>query len=162
MVKMFLKSFEHNCCFVVAMLVIATNKIVSAINNALPNIVLLIVIIISFLLLIGSFYKTGEFDFFQNYGFAKMGFFFVILIVVILIFANSIMRTDNESWLESIWNYIAGNLTGTVVTSFIFLAVAIAAVLFVTKNPEASGVNNVIRDYFSFADTFIILNRLVL
>ena len=61
------------------MLVIATNKIVSAINNALPNIVLLIVIIISFLLLIGSFYKTGEFDFFQNYGFAKMGFFLLYL-----------------------------------------------------------------------------------
>ncbi|HIH25507.1 hypothetical protein J4476_00170 [Candidatus Woesearchaeota archaeon] len=134
------KALNTTVAFVVAMLVIATNKIVSAINNALPNIVLLIVIIISFLMLIGSFYKTGEFDFFHNdnYNFAKMGFFFVILIVVILIFANSIMRTENESWLEFVWNYFANNLTGTVVTSLIFLAVAIGAVLYVTNSSSSS------------------------
>src|SRR3989344_469488 len=42
--------------FVIGMFVIATNKIVTALNQALPNVVFLIVIIISFLMLVGTFY----------------------------------------------------------------------------------------------------------
>ena len=40
--------------FVVGMIVISMNEVVNAINEALPNVVLLLVILISFLMLVGT------------------------------------------------------------------------------------------------------------
>src|SRR3990167_8357987 len=51
------KNLNAMVAFVVAMLVVATNKIVTAINEALPNIVLIIVAFVAFLLMIGVFMK---------------------------------------------------------------------------------------------------------
>ena len=53
--------------FVIALLVVSTNKIVTALNEALPNIVLLVVILVSFLLLIGVFSKSEELDFYAKH-----------------------------------------------------------------------------------------------
>src|SRR5947207_1013398 len=54
------RSLNSTVAFVVAMLVVATNKVVTAINTALPNVVLLIVLLVCFLMLVGMFYKEGE------------------------------------------------------------------------------------------------------
>ena len=129
------RSLNTTVAFVIAMFVVATNKIVMAINRALPNIVLLIVIIISFLMLVGVFYKTGEFDFAKDYK-KTTGFFVILLfIVILLIFADSIMKTQDQSWLGYIVNYVVENFSGTVVTSLLFLVVAVGAIYYVTKSP---------------------------
>src|SRR3989344_9704155 len=44
--------------FVVGLLVVATARVVSIINKALPNIMLILVISISFLILLGSFVRS--------------------------------------------------------------------------------------------------------
>ncbi len=125
--------------FVMAMFVVATNKIVTALNQALPNVVFLAIIIISFLMLVGTFYKSGEFDFAKTHEGWVKGFMIVILVGIILIFANSIPRTNNQSWLEYVFDYVVNNFSGTIVTSAIFLIVAIVAVVYVTKASGGSG-----------------------
>ena len=132
------RALNTTVAFVIAMLVGATNKIVTAINKALPNVVLLLVIIISFLMLVGIFYKTGEFDFSEKYKGAVGWFVFVLLILVILIFAGSIMRTEDQSWLGYIADYVINNVTGPVVTSILFLIVAVVAIAYVTKSSSPS------------------------
>src|SRR3989344_5978325 len=119
--------------FVIGMLVIATNKIVTAINQALPNVVLLAVFIICFLMLIGSFYKTGEFNFTETHKGWVVAFGFFILIGIILIFADAIKKTSTQSYLDYILDYVINNMSGTVVTSVVFLIVAIGAVVYATK-----------------------------
>ncbi len=127
------KQLNIMVAFVFGMLVVAANSVVTAINKALPNVVLLIVIIISFLMLIGTFYKTGEMDFAKTHDRWTAFFVFIIFIAIVLIFANSIQKTPSQSYLEYIVDYVVNNASGTVVTSIIFLLVAIGAVVYVTK-----------------------------
>ncbi|MBS3156091.1 hypothetical protein J4413_02555, partial [Candidatus Woesearchaeota archaeon] len=57
------KNLNAAISFVIAMLVIASSQIVGVINEALPNLVLLMVVSLMFLLLLGIFLGTGEFNF---------------------------------------------------------------------------------------------------
>ena len=120
--------------FVIAMLVVATNQIVSALNKALPNVVLLAVTIICFLMLVGTFYKSGELDFAEKHGKWMKFIVPIIFILIVLIFADSIQRTPEQSYLDYIWFYIINNFRGPVVTSFIFLIVAVAAIVYITNS----------------------------
>jgi len=108
--------------FVFGMLVIAANKVVDAINTALPNIVFLVVIIISFLMLVGSLYKTGEFDLNEKEAAWKTAFVSIIFVLVVLIFTGSIKKTPDQSYLSFVIGYAIENFSGTIVTSVIFLA----------------------------------------
>lgn len=128
------KQLNAMVAFVVAMLVVATNQVVSALNKALPNVVLLAVTIICFLMLVGTFYKSGELDFAEKHGVWAKILMAVVFIFIVLIFANSIQRTPEQSYLEYIWSYIVTNFRGPVVTSFLFLIVAVAAIVYVTNS----------------------------
>ena len=126
------KNLNTMVAFVVGMLVIAANKVVDAINSALPNIVLLIVILVSFLMLVGSLYKTGEMESFsEKHSGWTLFFMIVIFIIIILIFAGSIKKTPNQSYLNYIVEYAIENFTGTIVTSVLFLAVALGAIFYI-------------------------------
>ena len=134
------KALNAMVAFVVAMVVISTNKVVTAINLALPNITLLAVVIVTFLMLVGVFYKEGEFDFAHKGQHKKWVAAFVIFILVAigLITLNSILLDSGESWLEYGFEYAVTNFTDTVVTSIIFLIVTIAAIYFVVGSSSSS------------------------
>ena len=118
--------------FIIALLVVATNKIVSIINKALPNVVLIIVMILSFLIMLGLFYKTGELDFSTKHaGFYKV-LVGVLFVGILLIFLNSIYLDSGESWLEYAFNYAFNNVTSPAITSIIFLLIALGAIVFIT------------------------------
>ncbi|MFA4887473.1 MAG: hypothetical protein WC595_04625 [Candidatus Nanoarchaeia archaeon] len=128
--------------FVVAMLVVATNKVVTAINTALPNVVLLLVSFVSFLLLIGMFYKEGAFDFgsaeFKGW---RVGFMITILAFIVLFFADAINYSGNKSWLDFFWEYLIANYSGTVVGAFVMLIIVLIAVYAITKPGKPGGSN---------------------
>lgn len=131
------RSLNATVAFVMGMLVVATNKIVTAINTALPNVVFLAVIIISFLMLVGIFFKEGEFDFANKEKGWVVVFMFVLLILIGLIFLDSIQADSGESWLTVGFNYVVDNASGPVVTSLIFLIVTLVAILFIMKKPSS-------------------------
>ena len=124
--------------FVAGMLVVAVNKVVYAINQALPNVVLLLVVIVSFLMLIGIFYKEGEFNFAEQHK-AWVGFFlFAVFAIIVLIFLDSILvGTTSQTYLEWILEYVIQNISGPIVTSIIFVIIAVGAILYITKAKEA-------------------------
>lgn len=121
--------------FVVAMMVIATNKVVNTINLALPNIILIIVAFVAFLLMIGVFYGTGELKFRETNPYYFKGFVAVSLIILVLILLNSLTLASGQTWLDFTIKYVTENLSGPVVTSIIFLIVAVAAIIYITKKP---------------------------
>ncbi len=120
--------------FVIAMIVVATNKIVTAINETLPNVVFIIIAFISFLMMVGVFFNSGEFNFVKSHGKFVTGFTIVSLILLILIVLNSLKLNSGQSWLDWTLEYIINNLSGPVVMSFVFLIVAVIAVGFITKS----------------------------
>jgi len=128
------KNLNAMVAFVVAMLVVAASNIVSVINEALPNIILLLVVLVSFLILIGIFSQTGEMNFAEKYKGFHWFFGFVILIGVTLIFLGAIRNDSGESWLEIGFNWIAQQWQGPVFTSAIIVIIAVVAIFWLTKS----------------------------
>lgn len=123
--------------FIIALLVVATNKVVSIINKALPNVVLIIVMILSFMLLLGLFYKSEELEFAKKHETFYRILMIVLFIGVILIFLNSLQLESGQSWLSYGFEYFINNISSPIITSLIFLAVALAAIVFITKEKKA-------------------------
>src|SRR3989344_6291980 len=121
------KNLNSMVAFTIGLLVVATNKVVTAINGALPNVILLLVISFAFLLLISIFHKTGELDFKTAHGRWYMFFVFALFICVALIFLGSIPLDSGQTWLAFGWEYILNNWGGSVVSSFILLGVVLLA-----------------------------------
>lgn len=128
------RSLNTMVAFVIAMIVVATNKIVTAINETLPNVVFIIIAFVAFLLMIGVFFNTGEFNFAKSNPKAMIGFTIVSLILLVLIVLNSLKLDSGQSWLDWTTEYVVNNFSGPVVMSLVFLLVALFAVGFITKS----------------------------
>ncbi len=116
--------------FAVALFVVGATNIVSVIRESLPMVVLVLVAIISFMLLAGSF-MAGEFSFDDK---PRWKIFLTILmfISVILIFMGVIKTSSGVSWLSFIWNYTLTNwATGPIVSGLVFLVVIVASIFFI-------------------------------
>ncbi len=132
------KNLNSMVAFTIALLVVATNAVVTAINKSLPNIVLLLVTSVSFLMLIGVFWKTGEIDFKKEH--ENWYKFFVVLMFlgVALIFMNSLYLSDGQSWLNWLVNYIINSTGSTVSSSIILLLIIVGAIVYITRTPTQS------------------------
>ena len=127
------KNLNAMVAFVLAMIVVAAANIVSVINEALPNILLLLVVLISFLILAGVFAKTGEYDLGTKHSNIYMFFIMVVLLGVIMIFLAAIRTASGKSWLEIALTWITEQWQGPVFTSIIIVIIAIAAIVWLTK-----------------------------
>ena len=94
------RNLNSMVAFVVGLLTVATANVVRTINESLPNVVLLTVVGVSFLIMIGVFMKTEEFDFQKKHKKLYMTFIVIMFIGVIAIFLNSIYDAQGNSWLE--------------------------------------------------------------
>lgn len=129
-------SINAMVAFAIALFVVAATNIVAVIRESLPMIVLVLIVIISFMLLAGSFMATGEFSF-ETSKFWKIFLTVVMFIAVILIFMNAIKTDAGVSWLKYMYIYITKNwATGPVVSGIIFLAVIIASIYFIVGPRE--------------------------
>ena len=130
------KNVDSMVSFILALLVVASNKIVTAINIAMPNIILLMVISISFLMLIGTFATTGEFNFKQGHPTYYAAFVAFLLAGTIIIFLYAIKLDSGKSWLEYSYDYVMRSWGGSIVSSFLLLAIIIGAILFITRGTD--------------------------
>ncbi len=127
------KNLNAVVAFVVAMLVVAAANIVGVINEALPNIVLLLVVLVSLLLLVGVFFKTGELDLGTTHKTTVGIFIGLISIGVLLIFLGAIRNEDGKSWLEWVFNWIIEQWQGPIFASILIFILAIATIVWLTR-----------------------------
>ena len=123
------KNLNSMVAFAVAFLVVAATKIVELIQLSLPQIMLLLVIIIAFMLLVGVFLGDKAGNFAQHY--PKSAKFFMVLafIAIVLIFLNIFgLLVPAKDTTVSLFSSPAGG-------SIILLIIALAAIWFVMKNP---------------------------
>ena len=130
------KNLDAMVSFVVALLVVATNKVVTAINKSLPNVVLLIVVFLSFLLMLGIFWKSEEFDFKGKHPAWYTAFSVILFIGLIFVFLDALTMDDGKTWLEYLLSFIGKNSGGSVLGSIVFLGVTIAAIFVVVNGPK--------------------------
>ncbi len=132
------KNLDAIVAFVFAMLVVAATKIVKVINTALPQISLLIIVALSFLLMIGIFMKPDN-TLYDKLSKGWMTFLMIVMFVaVIFIFSATIPANEKQSWLGFAFDYVIEFWSGTLVATLVLLGVVIWAIMFITKGDQGS------------------------
>jgi hypothetical protein len=91
------KNLNAIIAFAIGFLVIASTQLVQLISDVLANVVLMLVLIISFLLLVGAFRGDKELNFFEEFSGWKKFFVILVFIGVVAIFLNAM------DWLKYIF-----------------------------------------------------------
>lgn len=118
------KALNAIVAFVVSFFVVGSTKLVGILNRALANTVLLLILIVFFLILVGSFFKEGEEVFLKD----RWRTFFMtsVFIGIVLIFMEAI------GWLQDLWDFLKDNWDVNWVASIIMAIVVIAFMAFIT------------------------------
>lgn len=129
------KNLNSMVAFVIAFLVVASTRLVAVINEVMANIVLLLLLSVSFLLLIGSFYSKGQ-EVALERGFWRIFFMIIMFVGIVLIFLNAL------DWLEPIWDFLVHYYDSTIVGSIILLAVILGFMFFIVAEPKSKKPTN--------------------
>lgn len=128
------KNINAMVAFCGAFFVIASSKLVSTIQEAVGNVVLLLLVAVSYLLLIGTFFKEGE-DVTLEGGTRK--FMMILMFIgVVLIFAHAIPTSDGQPWLEYAYDYVVDNYDSTAVSAVILAIIVIGLMVWLTKGEK--------------------------
>ena len=133
------KNLNTMVAFVMGWLTVAATNVVGVINESLPNVVLLLVVSISFLLLIGAFMKTGELDFASKHENWYKGFVIALFVGIVLIFLGAIRDSKGKSFLTIVYDYIINNFGGTVFTSIVIVIIIVVVIIVITRSPGNGG-----------------------
>ena len=126
------KNLNAMVALIAAFLVIASAQLVSVINEVLSNVVLLLLLAISFLLLVGVFF-TGEKEFsLENYPTWIKFFMFAMFIGIVVIFLNAL---DWLHFITDVFEY----WDATWAASIIFLVVILIFIWIITMDPKVPG-----------------------
>ena len=123
------KNLNSIVAFCIGFFVIASTKLVAVINEALANMVLLLLLSVSFLILIGSFMKESDESVYLEEPW-KTIFTIIMFIGILLIFLNAL------GWLDIMWVFILQHWNGPAVGSVILLGIIIGFMYLITKAPS--------------------------
>lgn len=127
------RNINSMVAFVVAFFVIAATKIVKAIQESLPLVAMVLIVVISLMLLVGSLASgSEEFSFSKH----KTWFGFLGILIGIGVLAIFLHAVD---WLEPVLNYIERYWQNTLIPSLILLAVIIGTVFYVVRGEKKEG-----------------------
>lgn len=129
------KNLNSLFAFVTAFLVVASTRIVRAINEALANVVLVLLMAVAFLLLAGTFH-TGKEEF-KLEGMYKGLFVGIMFASVILIFLHAIKTKDGKPWLFVGWEFIVNNYHEGAVSALLLTLALIGFMMYITKDPSS-------------------------
>jgi len=121
------KNLNSLVSFVMAFFVIASTKLVAVISETMANMVLLLLLAVSFLLLIGSFAKETE-DSVALSGTWKLLFEVIMFVGLVLIFLNAL------DWLTVIWDFVQQYTS--FIAAMLFL-LGIAGFVYFIARPES-------------------------
>lgn len=120
--------------FVSGFLFIASTRLVSLINQAVANIVILVIFSVLFLVLIGVFYSEKEEVFLG--GWQRMVFVIIMFVGIVLIFLYAIPTDEGEPWLMWFWNdYLAERWDTKTVGSVILMIVIVVFMFYIVREP---------------------------
>lgn len=128
------KNINSLVAFVVSFLVIASSKLVEIIIKISSQMVVILVGLVFFLLLIGTFYKKDEEVALEN----GMRTFFIILVFVSLsiMFLDALTTASGQTWLSWLWEQVTENYNSRAVSSLILMALVVGFMFYLTKDDK--------------------------
>jgi|SRR3989344_2983874 len=125
------RNLNSMVAFVIGLIFISIIRLVEVINQALPEVALVLIISVSLLMLVGLFWGTSEVK--LEVGWQKGLVFIIAFFVVLGIFFNAI------GWLDKIVDYAEMNWNETVIPTLIFFVIIIGAIFYVVGGNKKEG-----------------------
>jgi len=127
------KNLNSMVAFVISFLVIASTQLVSVINEVMANVVLLLILAVSFLILVGVFFGDQEFTLAKFGGWQK--FFMVLMFIgIVLIFLNAL---DWLKYVLVLFVYWDAEWASTL----IFFIIILGFIVYIIKDPSPKKTN---------------------
>lgn len=132
------KSLNAMVAFITGFFVIASTQLVAVINQSLSQIFLLLLIIVCFLLVWGSFHQQTKEGFFLDPKNKNQRFYYKVLmasvfISIIAIFFNAL------GWLEAIYDFLKNNWNTDYVAAVLFIALIVGFMAWITGDSAPKG-----------------------
>ncbi len=129
------KNLNSMFAFVTSFFVVASSRLVATINEAIANMVILLLLGICFLLLAGVFH-TGK----EEYELAKgyRNIFMIIMFVGILtIFLHAIKTENGTPWLYFAWGFLINNFDTPAFGALILTVMLVGMMMWITSSPKS-------------------------
>lgn len=127
------KSLNAMVAFVTGFFVVASTQLVAVINKSLSQIFLLLLLVICFMLVWGSFHEQTKNGFFLDakkhkfYYNALMG---IVFVAIAAIFLNAL------GWLQLVYDFLKDNWNTDYVAAVIFIAIILGFMMWITGDPK--------------------------
>jgi hypothetical protein len=128
------KSLNSLVAVCVAFFVVASPQLVPIINQALAQVIILLLIVVFYMILIGVFYSNSEDVFLQ--GGWRRGFMVALLIGIVLIFINAIPMADGTSVLVWFYTFVTGNVDAGYMSAVVLLLGIALIVWYLSREPK--------------------------
>lgn len=125
------KNMNSMIAFVVAFLVVVSSELVRTINEAMGNMVILLMLSISFMMLVGSFHKGDE-EFFLNDTYKNI-FMVIMFVGIVGIFLHAI-HYEGQPFLEYAWDWLDSKWDTNAVGSIIMILVMVGFMMYITSD----------------------------
>ncbi len=132
------KNLNSMIAFVIAFFVVASVRLVAIISETMSNIVLLILLAVSFLMLVGVFLGSEEFSLKDRtlYGGWLIFFMVFMTLAIFLIFLHAIRTEEGVTWLDVIWAWLVQNANSQILGSIVLIGIIIGFMFFVTRESK--------------------------
>jgi hypothetical protein len=129
------KSLNAMVAFITGFFVVASTQLVAVINKTLSQIFLLLLLVVCFLLVWGSFHQQSKEGFFLDpknkyHRFYYNALMAVVMIAIAMIFLNAL------GWLNKIYDFLKDNWNTDYVAAVIFILLIIGFMAWITNDPK--------------------------
>ncbi|MFH2019981.1 MAG: hypothetical protein ABIJ34_01075 [archaeon] len=128
------KNLNSMFAFVTAFLVVASSRLVAAVNEAVANMTVLLLLGVCFMILVGVFH-TGKDEFALPNGYKNI-FMIMMFVGILFIFLHAIKTPNGTPWLYFSWNFIVNNIGTGAVGALILTIVIVVIMGFITGDPN--------------------------
>jgi hypothetical protein len=127
------KNLNAMFSFVTSFLVVASSRLVAAVNEAVANMTILLLLGVCFLLLAGVFH-TGKEEM-ELKGAYKSIFMIIMFIGIIFIFLHALKTKDGTPWLFFAWGFLVKNIDTGAMGALILTIFIVLMMGYITSSP---------------------------
>jgi hypothetical protein len=117
----------------VSFLAVATNKVINLISSVLPNMILMLVLFVMFVMILGLFFKQGEMEFASEHSGWFKFFMFLLFFLTLIFILNAWPSDSGDSMLESVVDAIGSGSSGELIGGIVMLAIIVGAIALVVR-----------------------------
>ncbi len=128
------KNLNAMFAFVTSFLVVASSRLVAAVNEAVANMTILLLLGVCFLLLVGVFH-TGKDEMQLPKGYKNI-FMVLMFIGILIIFLHALKTNDGTPWLYFGWRFLVKNIDTGAMGALILTILIVVMMGYITGKPK--------------------------